>query len=127
VASRNPERAAALAAEARIGWLPLDEIARQRFDVIVHCTPAGSRTAPNEIAVPLAVVRSAKVVIEAVYRPSNTPLVEAARAAGVDVVLGSDWFLAQAIEQALHFSSTNSDARALMQAELERALAEDGT
>ena len=93
--------------------------------MILHCTPAGSRTAPNEMAVPRETLRFSRVVVEAVYRPERTPLVEAAVAAGAHVVLGREWFLEQAVAQALHFTPGAANARAIMFAELERALAED--
>jgi shikimate dehydrogenase/3-dehydroquinate dehydratase type I len=123
--SRSDDKAEGLARELGLTAIAREALASERFDVILHCTPAGSRTAPNEIAVPLATLRNAQVVVEAVYRPQRTPLVEAAAAAGAQVVLGKEWFLEQAVEQALHFSPEGASARAVMQAELERALAED--
>lgn len=124
VSARDDERSATLARQLGVRTLPRTELASGRFDVVLHCTPAGSRVAPGELAVPLSIVRGAKVVLDAVYRPERTPLVEAARAAGCAVVPGKEWFLEQALLQGLCFTPGGFPT-AVMGVELEHALAED--
>jgi len=127
VTARNDKKAETLAQETLIRSLSRASLRNEHFDVIVHCTPAGSRAAPNEIAVPLECLRTARIVVEAVYRPEITPLVEAARAAGAHVVLGRDWFFEQAAPQAVCFGSDALSARKVMRSELDHALSEDGS
>ncbi|MBL8859566.1 MAG: type I 3-dehydroquinate dehydratase [Planctomycetes bacterium] len=126
VTGRTESKVKSLAREFGATPLTRDEWNDQRFDILVHCTPAGSHVAPNEMPIPLALLKSARAVIEAVYRPTRTPLVQAAERAGVEVVLGTAWFLEQAALQAQSFGADES-ARPVLFAELERALAEART
>jgi shikimate dehydrogenase len=64
------------------------------FDVVVNATPlgqAGEKTWPR-----LPLLRSGQVVVEWVYVPSVTPLVEAARVAGAVVIDGLELLARQA-------------------------------
>ena len=65
-----------------------------------------------------------KIVMDAVYRPESTPLIQAARARGTVVVPGSSWFVGQAALQFSLFTRLDVDVD-LMRAEFDRALAAD--
>ncbi len=70
-------------------------------EVLVNVTPLGM-TGPEERALSFdpALVRAAHVVVDVVPTPVETPLVLAARAAGVPVITGSD---VHALQAALQF------------------------
>ncbi len=72
------------------------------FDVFVNCTPVGMEggPAPGEPALPPDVPLDERtIVLDTVYTPVRTPLVERAEAAGARVVTGLDLFLRQAALQ----------------------------
>ena len=70
---------------------------------IVNTTPVGmadvSGTAPDALPFDVQVLTSRHSVLDAVYHPLNTPLVQAARARGANVVDGLDMLCAQARRQ----------------------------
>jgi shikimate dehydrogenase len=87
IANRSPHRAARLSlAIADAGpashALPLDT-SLARYDCIVNCTSLGMQGAlQSRLPVTLAGARRDALVVDIVYRPEETPLLAAARAAG---------------------------------------------
>lgn len=108
VYNRTYERAEALAASlnqtrsAGINAKPL--AAFSPSDIVINCTPTGMKDgpAPDAIAIPLANIRAWKpgaAVMDTVYRPIETPLLRAAREAGLRTVDGVSMFVNQAAAQ----------------------------
>jgi shikimate dehydrogenase len=92
--NRTPERARALASE--LGAVPVDVAAPA--DLLVHCTASGLD--PDEDAFkPLPIdaddVTSYECVVDLVYRDTETPLVQAARARRVRSVSGRELLVRQ--------------------------------
>jgi shikimate dehydrogenase len=84
VAARRPESARAVAllaraASARAAEWQEAEVEVEAADIVINATPLGSA---GESPVARASFRSSQVVIDLVYAPPATPLVERARAAG---------------------------------------------
>lgn len=107
VFNRGAERATALV-EAMDNPMctlgDLDEVSG--YDVVMNTTSVGMEGGPDpdgnaaeELGLPDWVVEEAGVVYECVYAPRQTPLVQAALAAGTSVVTGEAMFLAQAVRQ----------------------------
>ncbi|HEX9124701.1 MAG TPA: shikimate dehydrogenase [Actinomycetota bacterium] len=97
VAVRDPARAEALGAAIRgqdteLHIVPFWEAARIRADLLVNATPVGGEGEPFE-GPPLG---PDTLVVDLVYRPSVTPLLEAARAAGAPAFGGLGLLLHQA-------------------------------
>ncbi len=69
--------------------------------IIVNVTPIGMAGGPeeHEAAFGEATVAKAHTVFDVVALPSETPLIKAARAAGVDVITGAEVIALQAAEQ----------------------------
>jgi shikimate dehydrogenase len=69
-------------------------------DLIVNCTPVGTRHTPEERAVPIAagLIRPGVFVFDLVYNPPETPLLAAARRAGARTVSGLDMLVYQGAE-----------------------------
>ena len=82
---------------------------------------AGSLAAPGELPVPAEALRPGAVVLDAVYRPLRTPLLQAAVARGCTAVPGGEWFVRQAAAQFHEFTQSPPD-EALMRAAFEHAL-----
>ncbi len=97
IVSRTPDRAAGaahLAPVARPGTI--DELAS--VDVIVNATPIGMTGGPGAecLAVPAEVLVSSQVVVDIVYQPLRTPLLEAADEVGATTINGVGMLVHQA-------------------------------
>lgn len=98
VVARSEERGRALAERYGVTWAPGVE---PGVDLLVNATPIGMVGGPerDELAFPEGVIAAARAVVDVVFQPVDTPLVLAARAAGVPVVTGDAVLLGQAAEQ----------------------------
>ncbi|MBK7874799.1 MAG: type I 3-dehydroquinate dehydratase [Planctomycetes bacterium] len=126
VHARRGAEADTLASAFGARSLTADAVVRERFDVLVHATPAGSRASADACAVPVEWLSPGMRVLDAVYRPAETELLRRARARGCVAVPGTTWFALQARLQAALFvgrvGAERVDAKALeaaLAAELE--------
>lgn len=99
VLARDPDRAAALApmaGEASFRALPLSSAgaAVAGADVIVNATPVGQEG--EDPLVPVDAIRRGAVVVDLVYHPLETPLVQAASRAGAKAYGGLGMLVHQA-------------------------------
>ena len=78
--------------------------AMEKADVIIHCTPVGMH--PNEDAslIPGRLFRPGQVVFDIVYTPLETQLIREAKSRGLEVILGVEMFVNQAVLQFEHFT-----------------------
>jgi shikimate dehydrogenase len=99
VVARNPEAGRALA--DRLGYSYASDVADRTAPIIVNVTPIGMAGGPeaSERAFDEATITAARVVFDVVALPSETPLITAARAAGVRVITGAEVIALQAAEQ----------------------------
>ena len=104
VLTRTPEPAAAAAALApgtvRVGLLAEADGPLAEADIVVNATPIGMAGTADAGAMPLDPerLRKGQVVVDLVYHPLRTPLLEAARQRGCIAVTG----LGMLIHQAAH-------------------------
>lgn len=97
--NRDSERGSAVARNLGATFVGLSEFQPSGFRVIVHATPRG-RDPEDPIPVDVAAMDPSAVLIDMVYRSNAaTPLVQAARSAGIDAVDGREVLLAQAASQ----------------------------
>ena len=97
ISARRPERARALARAAGAQAVPRAALRSEFFDAIVNCTPAGMHPhggSPLESA-----ELNCRVVMDMVYRPRMTELLRRARGKGLEIVYGTEMFLAQGFAQ----------------------------
>jgi shikimate dehydrogenase len=101
VANRSADKAARLARESGAETLPWSErSARARdFDVVINATTMGQADADPESPLPPEGLRAGQIVMDIVYKPTNTRLLEAAREAGATPVHGGQMLLHQACAQ----------------------------
>lgn len=108
--NRGQDRAEALAASlnqvvpAGITAAGFDALPRFRADIYINCTPMGMKDgpAPEAVALPIAEMQDwepGAAVMDTVYRPVETPLLRAARQAGLRTVDGVPMFVNQAAAQ----------------------------
>lgn len=99
VANRTPDRADALGVPV-VGWSNVAE-AIGEFDVVVHTTSVGldgESSVLDQAALRAAAGQRLRTVLDVVYRPGETPLVHAARAAGLHACDGLAMLVHQAGE-----------------------------
>ena len=99
VVARNAETGRALA--DRLGYDYAADVNELAAQVIVNVTPIGMAGGPEAQERPFGekTIANAHVVFDVVALPSETPLIEAARAAGVRVITGAEVIALQAAEQ----------------------------
>jgi shikimate dehydrogenase len=99
VVARNAEAGEALA--ERLGYDYAREVGSRTAEIIVNVTPVGMAGGPEEAerAYDKPTIVKAHTVFDVVAMPSETPLIAAARAAGVGVITGAEVIALQAAEQ----------------------------
>ncbi|TPW96157.1 shikimate 5-dehydrogenase [Mycolicibacterium fortuitum] len=99
VVARNTETGPALADALGYGYAP--EVGTLTAPILVNVTPIGMAGGPDEhrSAFDPATVAAARAVVDVVAMPSETPLITAARSAGLQVITGAEVIALQAAEQ----------------------------
>ncbi len=122
VVSRRQEQAVALAEQIGGETVERNSLSGEKFDAIVHATPLGMYPdtescffSPGELNAPL--------LLETVYSPVETRLVQMARRRGVQVIPGLEMFLEQAAGQFELWTRAKAP-RAVMARAARQALAE---
>lgn len=118
--ARDAERAQRLAAEFSADALPIERRAQGPWDIVVQCTP--SPDCGGEAWLPSSALARGACVVDAIYRPTLTPLLEVARSQGAGIGRGADWFAAQAARQFELFHG-RAAPREVIEAEVQHALA----
>ncbi|KNC13481.1 shikimate dehydrogenase [Arthrobacter sp. RIT-PI-e] len=98
VVARNEVTGRALADRYGFDWQ--QEVGSTTADLLLNVTPLGM-TGPNaeDLAYPEDAIAAAQVVFDVVASPSETPLILAARQAGIPVITGAEVVAYQAEEQ----------------------------
>ncbi|MGV0812003.1 shikimate 5-dehydrogenase [Mycolicibacterium boenickei] len=99
IVARNAETGRALADRLGYGYAP--EVGTRTAPILVNVTPIGMAGGPDEqrSAFEPAAIEAASAVVDVVAVPSETPLITAARAAGLPVITGAEVIALQAAEQ----------------------------
>lgn len=98
IVARNPDTGGRLA--ERLGYRYAAE-ASDGADIVVNVTPVGMAggAEADDLSFAPEVIAKAHTVFDVVALPSETPLVRAARAAGIPVITGAEVIALQAAEQ----------------------------
>jgi 3-dehydroquinate dehydratase/shikimate dehydrogenase len=97
LSARRPERARALARATGAQVVARGELRREFFDVIVNCTPVGMH--PRGGSPFGGEELNCRIVMDMVYRPRTTELLQCARRKGIETISGVEMFLAQGFAQ----------------------------
>ncbi len=121
VVNRTQEKAEQLAAEFSGRALPLSEAARWPADILVNTTPVGM--APSEDGLPVSeeALKAGRVVMDIIYNPLRTPLLQAAESRGCETVDGLAMFVYQGAAQFERWTGMQAPV-ALMRAAVLEAL-----
>jgi len=100
IANRDRAKAESLAAATGARGAGLDEAARAAdYDVVVNATSVGQVDTPAESPVSPATLHEGQVVMDVVYKPLRTPLLDGAETRGATLVHGGRMLLHQAASQ----------------------------
>jgi shikimate dehydrogenase len=116
VVARNEHAGRQLA--ERLGYDYAPEVGARTASVIVNVTPIGMAGAPEatEQSFDAGTIAGARTVFDVVALPSETPLITAARAAGVHVVTGAEVIALQAAEQFERYTGVRPTAEQIAEA-----------
>lgn len=116
VVARNRETGRALA--DRLGYDYAPEVGDLLAPIIVNVTPIGMAGGPEEteVAFDEETIAKAYCVFDVVALPSETPLITAARAAGVKVITGAEVIALQAAEQFERYTGVRPTPEQIAQA-----------
>ncbi|MDD1747927.1 MAG: shikimate dehydrogenase [Methanomassiliicoccales archaeon] len=70
----------------------------ERYDIVINSTPLGMKGFPNDLPVPEDVLARGQFVLDLVYNPPTTPLLEAAARAGASIANGECMLVHQAMK-----------------------------
>jgi shikimate dehydrogenase len=116
VVARNAKAGRALA--ERLGYDYAAEVGERSASVLVNVTPIGMAGGPeeHEQAFGASAIAKADTVFDVVALPSETPLIVAARAAGVPVITGAEVIALQAAEQFERYTGVRPTAEQVAEA-----------
>ena len=119
IVARNAQAGRALAQRLGYEYLPdTGGPCTRTADIVVNVTPIGMAGGAEErdVAFDDAAIRHAHTVFDVVALPSETPLIAAARAAGVDVITGAQVIALQAAEQFERYTGVRPTAEQIAEA-----------
>ncbi|MEO6708047.1 MAG: NAD(P)-binding domain-containing protein, partial [Planctomycetota bacterium] len=120
ICARDFQRASELAREFGASVIAWEARAATPFEILVQCTPAQTCG-----AVPLladSAIAPGSLVVESIYRPSQTPLLAAATRRGAAIAPGAEWFTHQA-ERQFEILTGQPAPAGMIREEVTRALA----
>ncbi len=99
IANRSTMPGQALARELQVGFIPLKEFTGDSCDVLINTSPVGMNPDIDATPIDEAVLRPDMVVMDAVYNPLVTRLLQAAGCTGCVTVSGVEMFVYQGATQ----------------------------
>jgi 3-dehydroquinate dehydratase/shikimate dehydrogenase len=99
ITNRTNTKAASMADKFNnVSLVEFDSLAKGKYAAVVNCTPLGMKGFPNELPVPIDVIRPGMFVLDTIYNPSVTKLIEVAKEKGALPVSGKDMLIYQALK-----------------------------
>jgi len=99
LASRTESRGRALAEELHCPWLSLQEADTISGDILINATSVGMQPDSENSPLPAMVLPQFKVVMDIVYAPLKTRLLQEAKDAGCVIINGLEMLLYQGVAQ----------------------------
>jgi shikimate dehydrogenase len=116
IVARNEAAGRALAASIGYDWAA--EVGDRTAELLANVTPLGMAGADADaLAFAPATIAQAEVVLDAVALPPDTPLLQAARAAGKRVITGTSIATLQALEQFTLYTGVTPTPEQIAEAE----------
>lgn len=118
--NRTLDSAQTLAEQVGATVLRREELARERFDVLVNATPLGMTGFSDAPPLPAEEVH-AELVFDLIYNPIETSLLRTARERGLKTISGMEMFVAQGARQFEIWTSSSAPANEMREV-VEQAL-----
>jgi shikimate dehydrogenase len=99
VANRSVERGRSLCRALGCRFINLEELSREKADILINTTPVGMEPGYGSCLVPERALRDDMVVMDIVYNPLETRLLTMARSRGCIIIDGLAMFVYQGAEQ----------------------------
>jgi len=99
IVNRSRKRGEALAASLGCPFMPLDEISGAKGDLLVQTTSVGMYPDIDQCPVPENILEHGMVVMDIVYLPAETRLLNLAKDRGCVIISGVDMLINQGAEQ----------------------------
>jgi shikimate dehydrogenase len=114
--NRSLRRGQRLARSLECRFIPLEEIAAVRGDILIQTTPVGMSPHSDQCPVPEAVLRPGMVVMDIIYDPLETRLLRMARERGCTAINGIPMLIYQGAEQFRLWTGVNPPLSAMSKA-----------
>jgi shikimate dehydrogenase len=99
VTNRSVERGESLARSLGCPFMPLDSLKEPMADLLIQTTSVGMSPRRKECLVPEGILREGMVVMDIIYNPLETALLNLAKARGCVTINGLSMFIHQGAEQ----------------------------
>lgn len=99
LASRTPSSGKSLASQLGCEWLPLSEAGNTQGDILINATSAGMNPEPGFSPFPAAGLHNFDIVMDIVYSPLKTRLLQEGETAGCQTINGLNMLLFQGAAQ----------------------------
>lgn len=99
ILNRTRKSGERLAADLQAQYLPLDEWAPDRYEILINTTPVGMHPETDATPIPKEDLTKEMVVMDIVYNPLETRLLKEAATAGCRTINGADMFVFQGVKQ----------------------------
>ena len=118
VTGRNPLKVRKFASELGVQAMRIEQLQRERFDLLVQTTPVGMWPRPGESPLRPEQI-TAGTVFDLIYNPPVTRLLELAQSRGCRTISGLEMFLAQAAGQFRYWTQLEAPVRLMRRIALE--------
>ncbi|HEY3419513.1 MAG TPA: shikimate dehydrogenase [Methanomassiliicoccales archaeon] len=99
ITNRTNTKAASLADKFdNVTAVEFDSLAKGKFAAVVNCTPVGMKGFPNELPLPIETIQNGMLVLDTIYNPTVTKLMEVAQERGATPVSGKNMLIYQALK-----------------------------
>ena len=120
ITNRSTPAGEALAGDLGGSFLPAGELAAGGFDILINTTPVGMHPQTDACPVPLDILRPELTVMDIVYNPLETRLLQAAARKGCKTVDGLAMFVNQGARQFEWWTGVSAPVEIMHQAVLEK-------
>jgi len=125
IVNRSRKRGEALAASLGCPFMPLDEISGAKGDLLVQTTSVGMYPHIDQCPVPENILEHGMVVMDIVYLPAETRLLNLAKDRGCVIISGVDMFINQGAEQFRLWTDLDPPFASMRHALMEALLEQD--
>lgn len=117
ITNRTMDRAEAVAKRLKgARAVSAEDALRERFDIVVNCTPLGMKGFADELPISPAVFHEGQLVMDAVYNPPRTRFMEEAEKRGAVAANGEGMLLHQALKAFELWTGRQAPAEAMLAA-----------